>query len=286
MQGKAVRLQRIINPLTHRTLIVPLDNSLLSGPDGGLMHMDEKVRQIVAGGADAVMGFYGLFAHHGQLLQGRSGLLNITASTTLGAHTRKVLVGSVEQAVALGMDGVTVHVNMSSRYEPSMLKILGDISRECARLGMPLMAQVYPRTENEYGKGDNNYHDLQRDEPQKYTAMVRHCVRVAVDLGADIVKTQYTGSADSFASVVQCASGVPVVMAGGQETTDLAVLQKVYNALQAGATGACVGRNVFNHTDTEMMTAALRMVVHDGLSPEDALQAAGKEAHSRRDSSD
>jgi DhnA family fructose-bisphosphate aldolase class Ia len=246
MNGKAVRLSRIFNQTTHRTVIVPLDDILLSGPEGGLRNVEGKLQQVVLGEADAVMGFYGLFARSADLLKDTPCIMNLTASTTRQSHTRKVLIGSVEQAIAMGMDGVAVHVNVSSKYESEMLKTLADVSRDCVRFGMPLMALMYPRTEKENNE-DENYYDLLRDEPEKYAELVRHSVRIAVELGADIIKTQYTGSIESFNTVVESASGVPIVMAGGPRISDKEILQKAYDVTKAGCAGVCIGRNVFNN---------------------------------------
>ncbi len=272
MNGKSVRLSRILHKTTRKTVIIPLDDILLSGPEGGLRNVEAKIKQIIAGRADAVMGFYGLFARHADLLKDTPCIMNMTASTIRQNHTRKVLIGSVEQAVSMGMDGVAVHVNVSSRYESEMLKNLADISRDCIRFGMPLMALMYPRTEKENGE-DENYYDLLRKQPEQYAELVRHAVRIAIELGADIIKTQYTGSVDSFKTVVESASGVPVIMAGGPKVSDKAILQKAHDSVLAGGAGVCIGRNVFNNDNGKEMTTALRMVVHGDSTAEKALQA-------------
>jgi DhnA family fructose-bisphosphate aldolase class Ia len=261
--GKSVRLSRILNKTTGKTVIIPVDNALLSGPEGGLRNIETKLGQIIDGKADAILGFYGLFARHAELLRSVPCIMNLTASTTRQTHTRKVVVGTVEQAVAMGMDAVSVHVNISSRYESEMLKILADISRDCSRFGMPLLAHMYPRTEKENGE-DDGYPELLRDEPEEYTKLVRHVVRVGVELGADIIKTPYTGSIDSFKTVTESAFGVPVVMAGGQKLSDSEILQKTSEAMQAGAAGVCVGRNVFDRDKAKQMVFALRKAVHGG----------------------
>ena len=81
-----------------------------------------------------------------------------------------------------------------------------------ANLGMPLMGIMYPRSEK--GNLDNNYEDLKLDEPEEYAALVRHFARVGVDLGADLIKAQFTGSASTFRSVIESCGAVPVIIAG------------------------------------------------------------------------
>lgn len=269
--GKVTRLYRMLNAGKNRIIISPLDDALLAGPEGGLRDAHEKVRQIVAGGTDAIMGFPGLFRRCHKEMAGISGILNVTASTTRSQHTRKVLMSSVEEAVSLGVDGVGVHVNISSTYEPEMLRILGEVSRECERLGMPLMGIMYPRTEHD--GADENYYDLLREQPDKYAELVRHAARVGVEAGADLIKTQFTGSAESFSTVVESCLGIPVVIAGGPKIEATKALRNAYEAIRGGAAGVSFGRNVFNRKDSSKFIQALRLIVHENATVEVALHS-------------
>jgi fructose-bisphosphate aldolase/2-amino-3,7-dideoxy-D-threo-hept-6-ulosonate synthase len=99
--------------------------------------------------------------------------------------------------------------------------------------------------------------------------------RAAAELGADIVKCPYTGDADSFRMVVR-GCPAPVLIAGGPKTeTDLELLAMVAGAMEAGAAGVSIGRNVFQHGNPTGMALALRAVVMDGAAPRDALALAG-----------
>jgi len=273
MIGKAKRLARIFNESSGKAVIVMLDDILLSGPELGLRHVDQKIEQVKAGNADALLGFRGLLTRHADILAGRPTLMNLTASTTRTAHTRKVQVATVEQAVQMGVDAVAVHVNISSKYETEMLKILAEVSRDCERFGMPLLAIMYARGENALG-GDENYRDLLKSNPEKYTELVRHAVRVGVELGADLIKTSFTGSVESFRTVVESASGVPILMAGGPKVAIPEFLEKAYAVTQAGAAGVCVGRNLFQRDEGKELTIALREIVHEGKTVEAAMKTA------------
>jgi DhnA family fructose-bisphosphate aldolase class Ia len=269
--GKVIRLSRIFDQETKRTVIVPLDDALIEGPEGGLRNEGKKIKQVVAGGANAIMAFRGLFERHYTEILHISGLMNVTASTTLSKHTRKVLIGRVEEAVRLGMDGIAVHVNISSDYESEMLRILSEVSRECDMLGMPLMAQMYPRRE---GSGaDYNYYDLKKEQPEKYAELVRHAARVGVELGADIIKTQFTGDSETFHTVVESCYEVPVVIAGGPMVSAEEMLTNAYLAIQAGAAGICFGRNVFHRENSQLFVSVLRKIVHERCSLEEAKQS-------------
>jgi DhnA family fructose-bisphosphate aldolase class Ia len=216
---------------------------------------------IAAGaGADAVMGFAGIFKSSAADFASLGAILNLTASTTRGQHTRKTQVSSVEHALSLGADCVAVHVNISSAYETEMLSTMGKISSECTRFGLPLMAIMYPRREED-GR-DDNYELLRSNAPAEYTRLVRHAVRVGVELGADVIKTQYTGEVGSFASVVECAMGVPVLIAGGPLQPAEEVLLKAREAICAGAAGVSFGRNVFLRDNVGEFLQLLRGIIH------------------------
>ncbi|MFH9964920.1 hypothetical protein ACH4PR_26590 [Streptomyces mirabilis] len=265
--GKVVRLARIIPGA--RTLMVPFDDDLINGPYGGLTDPVARVHEVSRAGADAALGFPRLFTRYTEAGVRLPFVANLTASTVLGVHTRKVAVGSVERALRLGCDGVAVHVNVSDRQEPEMLATLGRVAEECERWGMPLLAIMYPRRDQ--GGTDDNYVEAKKYDGGRYADLVRHCVRIAVELGADVVKTQYTGDAESFASVTAASMGVPVVVAGGPRTAIREALHNAHGAIIGGAAGVCFGRQTYNRTDIPTFVRMLSAVVHDERAPDDVL---------------
>jgi len=100
-------------------------------------------------------------------------------------------------------------------------------------MGHPLLAMMYPR-----GPKIKDPCDVK---------VVKHAVRIAAELGVDIIKTNYTGDAKSFKEVVDGAMGVPVVIAGGAKGSDMETLEMVEGAIKAGAAGVAMGRNAFQH---------------------------------------
>jgi DhnA family fructose-bisphosphate aldolase class Ia len=255
--GKYIRLSRIFN--NGRTVIVPIDDSLISGPENGLFRIEETIQHIINGKPNGLICFKGLLKNNFKLLEGIPIILNITASTTHSYHTRKVLISNVEESLALGADAVAVHINISSRYEFEMLRILGDVSRECEILGMPLMAIIYPRTE--INNEDENYYKLKKESIQEYTSLIKHSVRIACDLGADIVKTQFTGTVESFKEVVESSMGKPVIIAGGPKLSKIEALENASMAIKAGASGVCFGRNSYNRSFVTEFIVELKEIV-------------------------
>jgi DhnA family fructose-bisphosphate aldolase class Ia len=169
-------------------------------------------------------------------------------------------VTTVEEAVALGADAISIHLNIGADDTPKMLDDAGHISRECKRFGMPLLMMMYPR-----GK---------KVSDEKNVEVVKTAARIGAELGADIVKTNYTGDKESFRQVVE-GCPAPVVIAGGSKGTDKEVLQMIQDAIEAGAAGVAMGRNSFQHENPAKFLKAVSLVIHENLSPEEAMKKAG-----------
>lgn len=260
MLGKEIRIERITNRRTGRTVIVPMDHGVTVGPVAGLTDMPGMVNQVARGGADAVLGHVGL-ARLGHRGYGPDiGLiLHLSGSTSLGPDpNHKVLVSSVERAIKYGADAVSVHINIGAADESEMLRDLGEVAMQCEYWGMPLVAMMYTRGE--------------KIEDEYDVEVVKHAARVAAELGADIVKCNYTGSAESFAEVVEGCGKVPVVIAGGAKLgDDRALLEMVAGALEAGGAGVSIGRNAFQHEDPQGITRAIVGLVHRRKSVDEVL---------------
>lgn len=262
--GKTIRLERIVNRDTGRAIIVPLDHGVTVGPIEGIIDMRDTVTRVVEGGANAVLMHKGVVPC-GHRARGRDiGLIvHLSASTNLSPFPgAKTLVCEVEEAVQLGADAVSLHVNLGDESERVMLADMGRITREASHWGIPVVAMVYgrgPKIKNEF-------------DP----AVVAHCARVGMELGADIVKVPYTGDPESFSSIVAGAR-IPVVIAGGPKTpTTRDFLRMVSDSVQAGGSGLSVGRNIFQHKDPTRLLQALGKVVHDGWSVDEAMEGLGE----------
>jgi fructose-bisphosphate aldolase/2-amino-3,7-dideoxy-D-threo-hept-6-ulosonate synthase len=258
--GKKIRLDRIMDKKSGKTVIIPMDHGLTVGPIDGLQDMKRAVNQVAEGGANAVL------LHKGIIRAGYRGygkdiglIMHLSGSTMLGPDPNdKVLVGDVLEAIKLGADAVSLHINIGSKTEPKQLKILGEIAKICEEWGMPLLTMIYPR-----GKKIKNQYDVD---------VVKHAARLGAELGADIVKTNYTGSEETFREVVK-GCPVPVVMAGGPKTkTEEEFCQMVFDSVNAGGAGAATGRNVFQHKNTVKMIKVLSGIVHEGLDVKTALR--------------
>ncbi len=250
MIGKKIRLQRLINRNTGKTIIVPMDHGVTVGPIPGLIDMAQTVNRVADGGANAILMHKGI-VETGHRNSGKDiGLIvHLSASTVLSPDSNaKTLVCTVEEAVRLGADGVSIHVNIGANTESDMLSKMGNVSRACRDWGMPLLAMMYTR-----GSKIKNEYDV---------SVVKHAARVGAELGADIVKVNYTGSPETFRDVVQ-GCPVPVVIAGGEKMeTDDEILEMVRGSVQAGGAGVSIGRNVFQHDDPTSIVRKISEIVH------------------------
>jgi fructose-bisphosphate aldolase/2-amino-3,7-dideoxy-D-threo-hept-6-ulosonate synthase len=258
--GKSIRLERIINRNTKKTVIVPMDHGVTVGPIKGLVDMRDMVNEIAEGGANAVLGHIGL-PIHGHRKHGRDvGLILHLSGSTVWAPdpNAKVLVNTVEMALKIGADGVSVHINIGAESESEMLKDLGNIAIQCHEWGMPLLAMMYTRGE--------------KFKNERSVEGVKHAARIAAELGADIVKVSYPDSREGFEQVVK-GCPIPVVIAGGEKAeNDRHVFQIIKDSIDAGGAGVSIGRNAFQHENRKAVVKAICGIVHQGISVDEAFE--------------
>jgi len=260
MIGKKIRMERIMNRESGKTVIVPMDHGVTIGPIVGLINMQEIINAVAKGGANALVIHKGLVeAGHRRSGKDIGLIIHLSASTRVAPDPNsKTIVCTVEEAIKLGADAISIHVNLGAEDEKSMLNDLGNIAKEAMEWGMPLLAMMYtrgPKAENEYD-----------------VKLVKHAARVGAELGADIVKVVYTGSPESFREVVE-GCFVPVVIAGGEKMgNDRDIFEMVKGAMEAGGAGVSIGRNVFQHKDPTKIVQAICKIVHNGSTVKEGIK--------------
>jgi predicted phospho-2-dehydro-3-deoxyheptonate aldolase len=261
-EGKTRRLKQIFQK-DNRTVIVPMDHGVTVGPIQGITNMQNITNQLIKGKVDAILVHKGIARRidvdGAGLIVMLSGMSNLSPNVNA-----KVQVCSVQEALRLGADAVSVHVNVGAQDEDKMLANLGKVSEECDAFGIPLLAMMYPR-----GPKIANEHAVE---------VVAHAARIGAELGADIIKTNFTGSIDSFKQVTESCPA-PVVIAGGPKCkSPQEVLQTTFDALQAGAAGLSIGRNVFQCDNPTGIAKALSAIVHENATVEQAEKLLGVKA--------
>jgi len=263
--GKEFRLKRLIREESNSSVICALDHGMTSPKFlGGLRDMKARVREAQEGGANVFMlgkGFARLVVDEFRRDTSFTMLLSASAA---GSPTPNIIVnvGQVEEALRLGADAVVVYVALTGENEPQMIEFLARIGGECERLGMPFIAEA------EFPSAYATLDSLQDEYGYEY--LVRNS-RLCVELGADIVKTNWPGSGELFGQIVE-ATQVPMVVAGGTLVSDKELLERMEAAMAAGGVGCSVGRNIFEHENPFAMTRALARVIHERWAAKDALQ--------------
>ncbi len=252
--GHQIRLDRIMKD--GKMLCIPMDHGISNGPIPGLEDPHSIIYRCQDHGLSSVIVNKGIIRTMPE--PARIGVLvHFSSSTSLSTSpNRKMLTGTVEEALRLGADGVSLHINIGGKEEPEMLEQLGRTAGQCHLWNMPLLAMMYPRGENV-----KDPHDPE---------IVAHAARIGAECGADIVKTVYTGDVDSFSKIVK-STPVPVVIAGGPTAeTDMEILQMTEDAMSAGAKGVTYGRNIFAHKNPPGMVEALAAIIYGNESAREA----------------
>jgi DhnA family fructose-bisphosphate aldolase class Ia len=247
MYGKTIRLRRLFPNPKRRLFSVPLDHALSMGPIDGLEELAPLARELQDGGADLLIVTKGAVRELAPVLAPSTLLgIHVSASTSLGTTSNhKRLVGTAAEAVSLGADVLSVQVNFGVPEEGDMLTDLGVAVDQCRQLGLPLLCMSYVKKANG-GTPDE----------------LRHAARAAADLGVDIVKTSYPGTAEEFAKLCR-TTPVPVLIGGGVRLDDPeAFLRIVEESIRAGAAGICIGRNLFQRRPVAPLARRIAALLH------------------------
>ncbi len=254
--------------LNGRALVIAMDHARTLGAVPGLEDPGATLDRVLDAGADAVMTSYGVVKHYHERLVGRVPVflrLDGGPSPYLEdwlEYTEWSLLHSVEDARRLGVDGVCLMGFLGGKVEMKTYEILGRVVSDCASDNFPVMVEALPC------KGPR------LPDPLAPKAMA-DASRIAFEMGADIVKTYYTGTPDGFRQVT-ASCPAPVYIAGGvRMPTTEAALQVVHGAMQGGAQGVVFGRNIWQDPEPARVVRAMRAIIHEDATPQQALDAAG-----------
>jgi len=235
---------------------VALDHGMLEGPCQGLEEPARILRQILAGGADAILTTYGLATRFARDIAPLGLIMRMDGGSTIIGTNKGPgqAMFSVEDALRVDADAIALSAFPGSPAEEHTLVQLAGIVGHAHAWGMPVLAEMVP------GGFDS--------APEFRTAAnIALSARVAAELGADIVKTSNTPGFEAVAGTCY----VPVVVLGGARRGDVRqMLVEIEAALRAGASGVAIGRNIFQADDPERMTRALSSMIHQNASAEEA----------------
>ena len=250
--GMQSRLARIFEPGTNRAVMLAIDHGYFQGPTTGLERVDLSIVPLLTF-ADALMTTRGMVRSTIPPTSGVPIVLRASGGpSVLRELSNEQIAVAMEDAGRLNAAAVAVQVFIGGEHETQSVHNMTRLVDEGQRAGIPVLAVTA------VGR------DLTRD-----ARYLRLAVRICAELGAHVVKTYYC--ADGFDTVTS-ACPVPVVMAGGRKLPELEALTMAYNAIDAGAAGVDMGRNIFQSDQPVAMIRAIRAVVHDSAKPEDAYE--------------
>lgn len=260
MLGKAVRMNRLVNPKSDKMMAITVDHTLSRGILTGLIPIQDTIDKIVAAGPDAITMTKGIaeacFAKHA----GKVSLL-LKCSNYAPVHpTYDVTFGDVEEAMRMGADGCSIGAMMLGDRQAEQVQEIGRFSKDCMVSGMPLIGHMYPKGEA-----------VQPADRTKWEN-IAYCCRCGAELGVDIIKTTYTGDPRTMEKVV-AACPSRVVIQGGDACNSLEdYLKMTREALDAGVGGVTFGRFVWEYKNITALVLVLKSIIHEGTGLKQALE--------------
>ena len=258
--GKTVRLRRIL-PLGRGSLVVAFDHPLVLGPIPGTIKPEEQIARFVEGRADAILLNIGSFRYVAKAVKDANHVPALIArldwTTALGTAAnnpakefRSCLVGDPEDAARVGADAVVTFLVVGSGdtdFERDEVRRVALTARKCEQLGLPLIVESLARGKNLRAPNDPEWLKLH--------------TRMAAEIGADVVKTEFTGNPDTMREVVE-GCPIPILVLGGTRTgSDEDILKATREIVRSGAAGVFFGRNVFQATNIPALMQQLHAVL-------------------------
>jgi len=262
--AKKVRLNRIFAHPSGRLCSVAVDHFIgyQKGLPAGLINMPEAVAKLVQARPDAITMLKGMAKGVWETYAGSVPLI-IQSMYFTPDDAIIESIATADEVLRLGADAIAVAIGCRGPNEGKFLGLLTKAVREADAIGLPVMAHIYPR---DFSEGARIVHDPEN---------IMWAVRCGIECGADVIKVPFTGDVASYRDIV-ATSPVPVVAAGGPRCDTLhEALAALAMVIESGALGATIGRNIWGTPDPAKALLACKAVIHDRVTPDAALKAAG-----------
>jgi fructose-bisphosphate aldolase/2-amino-3,7-dideoxy-D-threo-hept-6-ulosonate synthase len=245
MVGKARRLSRMFVGTEGRCLLSPLDHGGWLGPVKGIDNPTRIAAAVTAGGANALLISPGFYRAVASIVPPTVAIvLRLSMSAGLSKQgTQETPIAALETALRMDADAVAVSVFFGREGDIDIYRWLAGITDAAQRYDMPVVAEMMP-------PGDCFY------DP----TAIAHAARIGMEIGADVIKTNYSGDVESFKQIV-AAAPVPIIIAGGPKGEGSSTVQMVQDAIAGGAAGVAIGRRVWQSDDPRAATAEIHNVL-------------------------
>lgn len=248
--GMQNRLARIFNPETGRTVMLAFDHGYFQGPTTGIERIDLNINPLIPH-ADVLMCTRGALRSCVPSESAKPVVLRCSAGQSIHTELSNELVGvDIEDAIRLNAAAMAAQIYIGAEFEHKSIANIVKLIDTGTRYGIPTLAVT--------GVGK----DMERDA--RYFGLA---TRIAAEIGAHYVKTYYV---EPGFERIAAGCPVPIVIAGGKKLPELDALTMAYRAVDQGASGVDMGRNIFQSDSPVAMIQAVRTVVHEGESPEKA----------------
>jgi class I fructose-bisphosphate aldolase len=257
--GKRIRLNRLLKASQRKALVVAFDHALVLGPIAGTTNPSEQFRQFASAGVNGVLMNFGMLPHAQALLCDPSPSLILRldwtsawAALKSGGKLYSELLARPDDALRNGADAVLTYLFVGTgdwEFEGKEIARNAEVARECERLGIPLIVETLAR-----GKAAAN--------PTSPEWIKLH-TRMAAEIGADVIKTEYTGDVATMRDVVSICP-IPILVLGGERRSDAAATEAIRGIAASGAAGVFFGRNVFQSADVAGFLKRARDLLDEG----------------------
>jgi DhnA family fructose-bisphosphate aldolase class Ia len=254
--------------LGDKALVVAMDHARTLGVVAGLEDPGLVLDRVLDAGADAVMTSYGVIKKYRDKLLGRvPTFLRLDGGPTPYLeewlhYTQWSLLHTVDDARRLGVDGVCLMGFMGAEVEMTTYEIVARVVGDCAADGLPVMVETLPCPNDRIPDAND-------------AGAMASASRIGFELGADIIKTYYTGSPESFRRVTSTVPAPVLIAGGGKMNTARAALDVVHGSIEAGGKGVVFGRNIWQNPDPSRIVAAMKYIIHEGATVSNAMRFAG-----------
>lgn len=264
--GLLLRKHAVLNKEDGKSVIIAMDHGAIAGPLAGIEQPAQIVGACIAAQVDGILATKGFVdASLEQWDRCTSLILRLTGGfTVLGGGFEEEMIAKAETAIAYGASCAAVTVKFGHEHEGKFIREASLAIDACHALGLPVMVEAM-------ANGMYNGKKIPPNDPEG----IKMAARMGAELGADMIKTTYTGSIESFAKVVQ-GCPVPIVILGGAKSDSIRdMFCAIHDSIVAGGKGIAIGRNIWGHENVTLMLQAVKGLVHNNWSVDQACNKIG-----------
>ncbi len=260
MSGIKHRMNRIFRE-NGKAFIMAMDHGTTFNVLPALKRPDRVISEVARAGADAFLATVGMVDKFADSFLGRGIILRLDGGISyLGDNTHPVQsVVTAEDALRLGADSVITMGFPGSKFESEILSSLSRSILAAHKWNLPLTAEMLPR-------------GFEGGADARTPVNITFACRQGAELGADIIKTEYTGDQESFRELTESVYIPVVILGGGKKVPERQLLQEIKDAMEAGAAGIAMGRNIWGHAAPARYASAIAKLIHENCSVDAALK--------------